>query len=59
MLQDSFNPAKSLNHVSSVVVEIPQLSIVFLMRPPERILLEKLVLFELLPDSPTLIIGKG
>jgi hypothetical protein len=59
MLQDSFNPAKSLNHVSSVVVEIPQLSIMFLMGPPERILLEKLVLFELLPDSPTLIIGKS
>jgi hypothetical protein len=42
MLQNSFDTTQCLYHVRSVVVEVPQLSIVPLMRPPEWILLEDL-----------------
>jgi hypothetical protein len=47
MLEDSFNAAERLDHVGSVVVQVPELSVVALMRPPERILLQHLILFEL------------
>ena len=42
MLQDSLDAAKCLDHVSSVVVQVPQFAVVSLVRPPERILLQHL-----------------
>ena len=53
----TFDATERLNHVSPVVVEIPQLAVVFLMRPPERVLFEHLVLLEILPDSPAFVIS--
>lgn len=47
VLEDALNATKRLNHVCSVVVEVPQFSVVTLMRPPEGILLQDLILFEL------------
>jgi hypothetical protein len=59
MLKDALDTTKSLDHISAVVVEVPQLSIMFLMSPPEGILFEDLILLKVLSNSPTLIIGKG
>jgi len=42
VLENALDAAERLNHVRSVVVQIPQLAVVSLMRPPERILLEYL-----------------
>ena len=56
MLQDSLDASERLDHVSAVVVKVPEFSIVLLMRPPERILLQDLVLLEVLSDSPALVI---
>jgi hypothetical protein len=59
VLKDALDTTESLDHISAVVVEVPQLSIMFLMGPPEGVLLEYLILLEVLSNSPTLIIGKG
>ena len=59
VFKDTFDATKCLNHVGAVVVKVPQLSIMLLMRPPEGILLQYLVLFEVLPDSPALIVSKS
>ena len=58
VLENTFNTAKSLNHVRAVVVQVPQLSVVFLVRPPKRILFEYLVLLEILPNSPALVVSQ-
>ena len=42
VLEDAFHSAQSLDHVCPVVVEIPQLAIVTLVRPPEWVLLQHL-----------------
>jgi hypothetical protein len=59
MLKDTLDTTKSLYHISAVVVKVPQLSIMFLMSPPEGILFKDLILLKVLSNSPTLIIGKG
>ncbi len=58
MLKDALHTSESLDHISTVVVEIPQLTIMFLMSPPEGVLLEDLILLEVLSNSPTLIVSK-
>lgn len=58
MLQNAFNSAKRLDHVRSVIVQIPQLSIMSLMGPPEGILLQNLIRFELGSHSPSLVVGQ-
>jgi hypothetical protein len=59
MLKDALHTSEGLNHISSVVVQVPQLAIVLLVGPPEGVLLQNLVLFEVLPHSPAFIIGQG
>jgi len=58
MLKYSLDPSQRLNHISPIIIEIPQFPIMLLMRPPEGILLQELILLKLLPDPPPLIIGK-
>lgn len=58
MLKDSFNSSQCLNHVSSIIIQIPQFSIMSLMSPPERVLFEHLKLLEILSHSPSLIISQ-
>ena len=58
VLQDALDTAKRLDHVRAVVVEIPQLAVVALMRPPKRILLQHLVGLALRPRTPALVVGK-
>lgn len=57
MFQDSLYSSQTLNHISSIVIKIPQFSIMFLVCPPERILFEYLILFKILSDSPSFIVG--
>ena len=59
VLQDALHTAQGLNHVSSVVVQVPELAVVSLMRPPERVLLQNLVSLELGSDSPALVVGES
>lgn len=42
VLQDTLHAPQSLDHVCSVVVQVPKFSIVSLVSPPERILLQHL-----------------
>lgn len=42
VFQDALHTTQSLDHVCSVVVQVPQFSIVPLVGPPERILLQHL-----------------
>ena len=42
VLQNALDSAQSLDHVSAIVVEVPELSIVTLMSPPEWILFQHL-----------------
>ena len=59
MFKDAFNTSQSLDHISTIVVEVPELSVMLLMSPPEGILLQNLVLFEVLSHSPALVVGQG
>jgi len=59
MLKNGLNTTESLNHIGSVIVEIPELTIMLLMCPPEGILLKDLILLEILSHSPSLIVSKG
>lgn len=42
VLQDSFHSTKCLDHISAVVVQVPEFAVVALMCPPERVLLQDL-----------------
>lgn len=42
VFQDPLYSSKSLDHVRTIIVEVPQLSIMTLMSPPEWVLLENL-----------------
>lgn len=42
VFQDALHPSQSLDHVCPVVVEVPQLPVVTLVGPPERVLLQNL-----------------
>ena len=53
------NSSQSLDHVRAIVVQVPELAVVTLMRPPERVLLQHLVRLELGPHPPPLVIGQG
>jgi len=39
------------------MVEIPELSVVTSVRPPEWILLEDLILLEILPNTPAFVVS--
>ena len=37
MFQDTFDASQGLNHVRAVIIEIPELAVVALVRPPARV----------------------
>jgi len=53
VLKNSFNSSKSLNHISAIIVELPQLSVMFVMGPPEWIDFEDLILLEIQSNTPS------
>ena len=59
MFKNAFNTTQSLDHISTIVVEVPELSVMLLMCPPEGILFQNLVLFEVLSHSPALVVGQS
>mmetsp|Transcript_35305 Transcript_35305/g.88749 ORF Transcript_35305/g.88749 Transcript_35305/m.88749 type:complete len:781 (-) Transcript_35305:276-2618(-) len=56
VLQDALHAAQRLDHVRAVVVQVPQLAVVPLVRPPERVLLQRLVLLEVGADAPPFVV---
>lgn len=58
MLQNAFHTSKCLNNISTVVVQVPQFSIVALVCPPERILLQHLELLEISAHTPAFVISQ-
>jgi len=59
MLKDAFYTSKSLDHICTVVVQVPQLAIMALVCPPEWILFQDLILLEFRSNSPPLIIRQS
>lgn len=59
MFKNSFYSSQSLNNISSVIVQVPQLPIMSLVCPPKWILLQNLVLLKICSDSPPFVICKG
>jgi len=59
VLQDALHAAQRLDHVRPVVVQVPELAVVTLVRPPEGVLLQHLVRLELRPHPPPLVVGQG
>mmetsp|Transcript_59082 Transcript_59082/g.126986 ORF Transcript_59082/g.126986 Transcript_59082/m.126986 type:complete len:443 (-) Transcript_59082:1525-2853(-) len=58
VLQDSFDAAQGLDHVGTVVVQVPELPIMALVRPPEGVLPHDVVLLEVLAHTPTSVEGE-
>ena len=56
VLEDALDAAERLDHVRAVVVEVPQLAVVPLVRPPERVLAHDLVLLEVGAHAPALVV---
>mmetsp|Transcript_51851 Transcript_51851/g.121766 ORF Transcript_51851/g.121766 Transcript_51851/m.121766 type:complete len:1251 (+) Transcript_51851:175-3927(+) len=58
VLQDALHAAQRLDHVGAVVVEVPQLAVVALVRPPEGVRLHQLVLLPVGAQAPALVVGQ-
>ena len=56
MFENTLDATKCLNHVGTVIVQIPQFTVVTLVCPVERIVLQQLVLFEIGTDTPALVV---
>lgn len=59
VLEDTLNSTQCLDHICAVIIEVPQFAIVLLMRPPEGVLLQDLILLEILAGAPSFIIRKS
>lgn len=57
VLQDALHTSQSLNHVSTVVVQVPKFAIVPLVSPPEWILLQHLQSNKTRPASHKCMLG--
>ena len=58
MLKDTLYATECLDHIRSVIVQVPQLTIVLLMSPPEWVLLKDLILLEVLTNAPSFVISE-
>ena len=58
MLQDALDATQRLDDVGPVVVEVPQLAVVPLVRPPERVVPALGVLLEERANAPSLVVGQ-
>ena len=58
VLEDALDAAQRLDHVRAVVVEVPELPVVALVRPPEGVLAHDVVLLEVLAHAPALVEGE-
>lgn len=58
MLQDTFNTPQTLDHICSIIVQVPQFAVMLLMSPPEGVLFQYLILFVVLSDSPSFVVSQ-
>ena len=58
VLEDALHATKCLNDIRSVVVQVPELAIMSLVGPPERVLSRDLELLEVRSYPPALVIGQ-
>lgn len=58
MLKNSLYSPKSFDYVVSIMIEIPELSIMPLVCPPKRVLFHDLVRLEFLSESPVFVEGE-
>ena len=56
VFENTLDASESLDNISAIVVQVPELSIVTLMRPPEWILPGEVVLFERKAHPPALVV---
>ncbi len=59
MFKNTLNTSKSRDHIDPVVVELPELTVVSLIGPPERIRSKAVELLEMCPQSPSFVVGEG
>mmetsp|Transcript_10676 Transcript_10676/g.30496 ORF Transcript_10676/g.30496 Transcript_10676/m.30496 type:complete len:593 (+) Transcript_10676:6123-7901(+) len=59
VLEDALDSSEGLDHVRSVGIQIPELSVVTLVRPFEWVHAEDLILLHLSADAPAAIVRKG
>lgn len=59
VLQNALHSTESLDHISAIIVKVPELAVVLLMCPPEWVLLENLILLEVLSHSPPFVISES
>merc|ERR1719238_1856525 len=59
VLENPFDASERLDHVRPVVVEVPELPVVALVRPPEGVVARHLELLEVLAHPPALVVSKG
>jgi hypothetical protein len=59
VLQNAFDTTESCDDVNSVVVKLPKLAVMALRSPPERVMLEELILLEVGANSPAFVVRKG
>jgi hypothetical protein len=52
VLENAVDAAERLDHVGAVVVQVPQLAVEAVVRPPERVAARDLVRLERQPDAP-------
>mmetsp|Transcript_29770 Transcript_29770/g.62393 ORF Transcript_29770/g.62393 Transcript_29770/m.62393 type:complete len:346 (-) Transcript_29770:4155-5192(-) len=58
VLQNTLDTAQCLDDIGAIVVEVPQLTVVPLMSPPERIGPEHLILLPVRAEAPALVVGE-
>ena len=58
VFQNPFDPTQCLNHVRAVIVEVPQLAVVALVRPPKRVGAKNAVFVEFQPCPPAFVVGQ-
>jgi len=59
MFQNTFNSSQGLDDISSIVIKVPEFSVVTLVSPPERVVFDNVILFEILSDSPSFVISQS
>mmetsp|Transcript_1930 Transcript_1930/g.3398 ORF Transcript_1930/g.3398 Transcript_1930/m.3398 type:complete len:226 (+) Transcript_1930:445-1122(+) len=59
VFEDAFDSTEGLDHISSIVVEVPEFSVMASMSPPEGVDTDDLVLLEISADTPALVVGEG
>jgi hypothetical protein len=58
VLQNTFDTAQRLDHIGTVVVQRPELTVVTTVCPPEHVYTQRLIALEIGANTPTLVVGQ-